>query len=221
MASPPEPTARAHARALMLLERSGVVSREAMALESIPGGFSAVYPVLRAMEEAGKIRRGHFVDGFSGAQFAFVAAVDQLRAARVEPDAAQVHVLAASDPANPYGALLPWPTPTKEGARPRRAAGASVALIDGEPALFLDRGGQRVWTFPTSEPTRREESLVQAARGLGRAAHLSRRRSLRVETIDGESALDSPLAETFVRAGYRRDYKGLELDRYAEPPSGG
>ncbi len=218
LASPPEPTARAHARALMLLERSGVVSREAMALESIPGGFSAVYPVLRAMEEAGKIRRGHFVDGFTGAQFAFVAAVDQLRAARVEPDSAQVHVLAASDPANPYGALLPWPAPSVDRARPRRAAGASVALIDGEPALFLDRGGQRVWTFPTAEPTRRDEALVQAARGLGRAAHLVRRRGLRIETIDGESATESALAETFVRAGYRRGYKGLELDRFAEPP---
>jgi ATP-dependent Lhr-like helicase len=185
-----------------------------MSLESLSGGFSAVYPVLRAMEDAGKIRRGHFVDGFSGAQFAFVAAVDRLRATRMQPDAPQVQVLAACDPANPYGALLPWPEPSCELARPRRAAGASVALIDGDPALFLDSGAQRVWTFSPSEPERREEAIVRAARALGRAAHLARRRGLRIQSVDGEPALHSPLVDVFARAGYRRGYNALELDRF-------
>jgi ATP-dependent Lhr-like helicase len=214
LTSPPEPTARAHARAVMLLERYGILSRDAMSLESLSGGFSAVYPVLRAMEDAGKIRRGHFVDGFSGAQFAFVAAVDRLRATRMQPDAPQVQVLAACDPANPYGALLPWPEPSCELARPRRAAGASVALIDGDPALFLDSGAQRVWTFSPSEPERREEAIVRAARALGRAAHLARRRGLRIQSVDGEPALHSPLVDVFARAGYRRGYNALELDRF-------
>jgi ATP-dependent Lhr-like helicase len=125
-------------------------------------------------------------------------------------------VLAACDPANPYGALLPWPEPTRELARPRRAAGASVALIDGEPALFLDRGAQRVWTFSTAEAERREDAIVRAARALGRAAHLARKRGLRIQSLDGEPALHSPLAELFVRAGYRRGYNALELDRFDE-----
>jgi ATP-dependent Lhr-like helicase len=220
LASPPEPTARAHARAVALLERHGILSRDAMALEALPGGFGAVYPVLRAMEESGRVRRGHFVEGYSGAQFASAGAVDRLRAARAEPDPPQVQVLAACDPANPWGALLPWPRPASVEARPRRAAGASVALIDGEPALFLERGGQRVWSFALSERARREDALVRAARALGRAAHLGTRRGLRIESLDGEPALQSALAGSFVRAGYRRGYKGLELDRMADPARG-
>src|SRR5207253_10434351 len=129
-------TERAHARAIMLLERHGVVSREAAAAEAIPGGFAAVSPVLRAMEEAGKVRRGYFVGGLAGAQFALPGAIDRLRAER--PDAPgfddessgpDVVVMAALDPANPYGALLPWPDDAT--SRPRRAAGAQVVLVGG------------------------------------------------------------------------------------------
>src|SRR5204863_9876428 len=105
-------TERLHATTLALLDRHGVVTREAVASEGIEGGFSAVYPVLRALEEAGRIRRGYFVDGLGGAQFALAGALDRLRAARdgAEPSSnGDVYLLAAADPANAYGAALPWP----------------------------------------------------------------------------------------------------------------
>ncbi len=205
LADPPEPTQRAHARALLLLERYGVLSRDALAAEAMPGGFAVVYPVLRAMEEAGKLRRGHFVAGLAGAQFAFAGAVDRLRAARtgsVQPSAV---VLAASDPANPYGSLLPWPETRRPALRPRRAVGATVALVEGEPVVFLDRGGRRLLTFPTGP-----DALERA---LGAVGSERRRRSLRIAEIDGEPALVSDLAPALARAGFRADYRGLLLER--------
>ncbi len=212
-ATPVSPTERAHARARLLIERYGVVSRDAMALEAIPGGFSAVYPVYRAMEEAGKIRRGHFVDGFAGAQFAYAGAVDRLRGARRAGDEPEALVLAATDPANPYGALLPWPATTRDAARPRRAVGASVVLVDGAPQLFADRGGQRIWSFRHPEPAREADDRALAVRALRALFDDRRRTGIRVEEIDGETAPGAALAELFVRAGFRRGYKGLELDR--------
>ncbi|MDJ0866021.1 MAG: helicase-related protein [Myxococcota bacterium] len=207
-------TRRAHARALGLLERYGVVSRDVMGLEEIPGGFSAVYPVLRAMEEAGKLRRGHFVEGLSGAQFAYAGAVDQLRAARAEPDADEVSVLAATDPANPYGSFLPWPAPHGDG-RPRRAAGCTVVLVGGQPVLHLDRGGQRVQSFPLREGMRAEETLTRAAAALERLLPGARRRSLRIDELDGADAARSPLRAAFERAGFRVEFKSLVLERAA------
>jgi len=223
VAGPVDATRCAHARSLVLLDRWGIVARDALAAESIAGGFSAVYPVLRAMEEAGKIRRGHFVDGLGSAQFAFAGAVDQLRAARDRrPDdsgswrAAEVGLLAATDPANAYGAVLPWPSPTQrvgaEPARPRRAAGAAVVLVDGELALYLDRGGRQVLSFPSIGGGEAFASAVGALRGL---LLDRRRRALRIERIDGEAALDSPLRSAFEQAGFRAEYKGLALDRFA------
>jgi ATP-dependent Lhr-like helicase len=213
---PVDVTRRAHARSLVLLDRWGIVARDALAAEAIAGGFSAVYPVLRAMEEAGKIRRGHFVDGLGGAQFAFAGAVDQLRAARDRSDQADFVLLAATDPANAYGAVLPWPAPTQradaEAARPRRAAGAAVVLADGELALYLDRGGRQVLSFPTVGGGGAFASAVGALRGL---LADRRRRALRIERIDGEVALDSPLRRAFEQAGFRAEYKGLALDRFA------
>ncbi len=208
-----EPTRRAHARALLLLERHGVVSRDVLAVESAPGGWSALYPIYRAMEEGGKIRRGHFVEGYVGAQFAFAGVVDRLRAARGGGEAAAVHVLAATDPANPYGAFLPWPAARTAEARPRRSAGARVVLVAGELALYLDRGGQRAFTFAPAEPSREDEAADLAARALHRLFHDRSRSGLRIETIDGVAAAASPLAEAFLRAGFRSGYKGLELDR--------
>jgi len=203
-------TRRAHARALLLLDRWGVVSREALAAEEVAGGFGAVYPVLRAMEEAGKLRRGHFVDALEGAQFAFAGAVDQLRALRARPGPAVALALAASDPANPYGAVLPWPAPRSEAAgRPRRAAGAAVVLVEGALALFLERSGRNLLTFG-DEPGALERA-AQALRGLFLDR---RRRALRVEHIDGVPALASPLRALFERAGFRAEYKGLSLDRF-------
>src|SRR5207342_3648716 len=122
------PTERLHAQSLELLERHGVVTREAVSTEGVDGGFAAVYPVLRAMEEAGRIRRGYFVDGLGAAQFALAGALDRLRAVRdaADPSASgTVHLLAAADPANPYGAALPWPRRGEADRRPlQRAAGA-------------------------------------------------------------------------------------------------
>src|SRR5207244_6740946 len=123
-------TERLHALALALLERHGVLTREAVTSEGVSGGFSAVYPVLRALEEAGRIRRGYFIDGLGAAQFALAGAVERLRSTR-EPgrDAAErtIHLLAAADPANPYGAAIPWPRRGEDDRRPfQRSAGAHV-----------------------------------------------------------------------------------------------
>ena len=205
-------TRRAHARALVLLERWGVLSREAALAEDVAGGFGAVYPVLRAMEEAGKIRRGDFVDGLEGAQFAFAGAVDQLRAARGAGAAPEAAALAASDPASPWGAALPWPPLRREEAgRPRRAAGAIVATVGGAPALFLERSARQALCFRESGEG---ESLVLAARALRSLFADRRRRALRIERIDGEPALTSPLRGAFEAAGFRAEYKGLVLDRF-------
>ena len=140
-------TERRHALALRLLERQGVVTRDGVAAENVSGGFSAVYPVLREMEERGRVRRGYFVEGLGGAQFCLPAALDRLRSERGDPGGddrpRDVLVLAAADPANPYGAALPWPRRDDNDRRPfQRAAGAYVALVDGEPVLYLERGGK-------------------------------------------------------------------------------
>jgi ATP-dependent Lhr-like helicase len=131
------PTERLHALSLAMLERHGVLTREAVAAEGIDGGFSAVYPVLRAMEDAGRIRRGYFVEGLGAAQFASGARSTGCAGVRDgrTPDEGAVHVLAASDPASPYGAAAPWPR--REGDRRpyQRAAGACVVLVDGRRAL--------------------------------------------------------------------------------------
>jgi ATP-dependent Lhr-like helicase len=132
-----DPTRAAHLLAGVLLERHGVLTREAVRGEGVPGGFAAVYPVLRAMEEAGRIRRGYFVAGLGGAQFALPGAVDRLRGFRDPPRPAKATLLAATDPANPYGVALPWPV-----KGPQRAAGAHVVLIDGEAALYVEKGGR-------------------------------------------------------------------------------
>ena len=139
----PSPTERLHAQAGALLQRYGVLTRESVVGEGWSGGFAGLYPVLRAMEEVGRIRRGYFVDGLGGSQFALPGAVDRLREAR-EPDGA-VWALAATDPANPYGAVLPWPPAGPEG-RMARAAGAFVVLESGELRLYLERGGRSLLT---------------------------------------------------------------------------
>ena len=145
------PTERGHALATTLLERHGVVTREGVASEGIAGGYASVYPVLRAMEESGRARRGYFVAGLGAAQFALPGAVDRLRAAR-DREEGSVLVLAATDPAQPYGAALPWPRGEGEERLPlQRAAGAYVVLVDGRAALYLERGGRSLITLPDGE----------------------------------------------------------------------
>ncbi len=206
-------TERSLARAHMLLERYGIVSHDAALAEELPGGFGPLGKVLRSLEEAGRIRRGHFVDGLTGAQFGQVGAVERLRALRREPgaggpDAATpaVLVLAALDPANPYGALLPWPPGAREDLRPRRVSGAWVVLVDGRPAVWVAPRRRSLLTFPSSVEA---GALVQALRALTHLPVRGRRGRLALEEVDGVPVLDSPLLGALLEAGFVRDYRAL------------
>lgn len=215
--SSPEPTERLYARCGRLLERHGLLSREAMALESQPGGFGAIYPMLRELEDTGRIRRGHFVQGLVGAQLAAIAAVERLRALRTPPATPQAVLVAATDPAQAYGVWLDWPASHEGGPRPRRAPGAIVVLVDGRPALYLDRGSGRMTTFEAAQETAvLEPALAALVPGLTRLG----RRRLVVGEIDGEPARRSVLFERLVEAGFRAGYRGLELDRLPHGSSG-
>jgi ATP-dependent helicase Lhr and Lhr-like helicase len=254
-------TMRAHAIALTLLERHGVVTKGAVAAERIPGGFAAVYPVLRAMEETGQCRRGYFVEGLGGAQFALPGAVDRMRAlagdlvagntgaapvagtpshgsgadfrtdafftdtgftdtgltdtgrpgqpGRTE-DPRRAVVLAAADPAQPYGAALPWPGRPEETAsshRPGRKAGAVVVLFGGELVLYVERGGKTLLSW-TEDPAALEP-CAQALAGAVREGALGR---ITVEKADGGMvAYDSPLTRALESAGFRHTPRGLRL----------
>ena len=208
-----DPTRRAHAQAEVLLDRHGVLTRGAVAAERVPGGFSAVYPVLRASEESGRTRRGYFVEGLGAAQFASPGAVDRLRTyAADRREASPAEVLAATDPAQPFGAALPWPErPSTEeegrGHRAGRKAGALVVLVDGELTLYVERGGKTLlsWTEEETPLQAAADALALAVRegGLGRMA---------VERADGESVLaSSPLSEALESAGFRPTPRGLRL----------
>ena len=192
-------TDRAHALALSLLERHGVVTRESVLGEGVPGGFASVYPVLRAMEEAGKIRRGYFVEGLGAAQFALPGAVDRLRAERVPVEGPTVLLLAAADPANPYGATLGWPKAKKL----HRVGGAHLVLVDGEPALFVERSHKSLVTL--------EQSAAAALGALRRLAENAPRRELTIERIDGQAVLNSPVRALLEQVGFKREYLGLTL----------
>jgi ATP-dependent helicase Lhr and Lhr-like helicase len=196
-------TERSHALAHQLLERHGVLTREALRIEALQGGFTAVYPMLKALEEAGHIRRGYVVAGLGAAQFAAPGAIDRLREHRDPVDARDpaVVVLAATDPAQPYGAALPWPdTP----GRPARTAGAFVVLVDGTPALFLERGGRSLVTFAPapSEP---------AIAGLASLVVERRLRKLEITKVDGMGVHDTPWAAHLEAAGFTPGYRGLTL----------
>jgi len=214
---PPTPTERAVALAEQLIARHGVLTRDAVVAEEVPGGFGALYPVLRSLEEAGRVRRGYFVAGRGGSQFAHPGALERLRSLR-EPDPgdARAVVLAATDPANPYGAALPWPK--TEGVRPMRAAGAHVALVDGLLAAWLGKGEREVRPFlPPDEPAR---SMV--ARALARAladwgAHTGRE-SLGWAVEGGEPLAESPLAPFLAGAGFVRSGPGFRVA--PAPPAG-
>jgi ATP-dependent Lhr-like helicase len=199
-------TARAAALARALLERHGVLTREGVQAEDIAGGFSAVYSVLGAMEAAGKIRRGYFVAGLGGAQFALAGADERLRALREPGDLPELCVLASTDPANAYGAALPWPE--RPGTRLARAAHTRVVLIDGVLAAYLAKDAKAVWTFlPDAEPER-GQMLVALARALAGLLG-GGRRTLLIGQIDGVDAQVSPLTATLERAGFAITTQGL------------
>jgi ATP-dependent Lhr-like helicase len=216
-----------HALASSLLDRHGIVIRGAVAAERVPGGFGALYPVLRAMEEAGQCRRGYFVEGLGAAQFALPGAVDRLRALAdrapvtdadqsAAPSRGQhpptVVVLAAADPANAYGGALPWPPRPDEtpgGHRPGRKAGALVILADGQLVLYVERGGKTLLSW-TSDPVLLD-SAAAALAGAVRDGALGR---LTVERADGAGVYDvydSPLARALEAAGFRPTPRGLRL----------
>ena len=196
----PSPTESALARAHQLLDRYGVVTRETALGEGAEGGFAGVYPVLKALEERGEARRGYFVAGLGAAQFALPGAVDRLRADRApEPDAAPV-VLAATDPAQPYGAALSWP---ESPGRPARAAGAHVVLVDGVPLVVLERGGRSLATFEGAEST---DAWIEAVIGLVKDGRL---RKLEIAKVDGVPVRETPWAARLEAAGFTSAYKGM------------
>ncbi len=222
----PDPTRRAHARAEAFLERHGVLTRGALSTERVSGGFAAVYRVLRAMEDSGRARRGYVVEGLGAAQFAVPGAIDRLRAMS-RPDGAPIGtgapasggadrgeggglsrvVLAAADPAQPYGAALSWPDTVGDSKhRPGRKAGALVVLVEGAPALYVERGGRSLLSF-----TADREELAAAAQALAGAVHEGWLGSLAVERADGVGSLGSELAEVLTEAGFRVTPKGLRL----------
>ena len=218
----PEPagtaTERAAALAQTLLARHGVLTREAAHAEDVAGGFSAVYPVLKAMEDAGRARRGYFVAGLGGAQFAVPGAEERLRSMREKPDDPLTLVLAATDPANPYGATLPWPKADGD-SRAQRAAGAQVVLHAGELVGWLGRGEHNLHTFlPGQEPAR-----THAARALaGALAGLvddGRRKALLVARVDGVDVNASPLAPFLKEAGFTAGLRGYLKRAPSAPPS--
>jgi ATP-dependent Lhr-like helicase len=201
-------TRRAHAAATSLLERHGIVTRGAVMSEHIAGGYAAVYPVLKAFEETGRCRRGYFVEGLGGAQFALPGAVDRMRAmsdrARPGTDSTCV-VLAATDPANPYGAALAWPDHPGTH-RPGRKAGALVVLVDGDLCIYVERGGKSLLSW-SDEP----ESIQPAADALALAVREGLLGRLAVERADGAAVVNSPLGVALEAAGFHPTPRGLRL----------
>ncbi len=207
-------TRRAAAAADMVLDRYGLVTRGSVGAERISGGFSAVYPVLKAAEEAGRTRRGYFVEGLGAAQFAVPGAVDRLRA-QARPDDLReptpTLVLAASDPANPYGAALPWPVAPAplgggRGHQPARKAGALVVLVDGRLVIYVERGGRTLLSF--SEDA---DVLQPAADALALAVRDGALGKLQVERADGGPVVASALGAALTAAGFRPTPRGLRL----------
>jgi len=200
-----------------MLERHGVLTREAVASEEVSGGFSGVYPVLRAMEEAGKVRRGYFVEGLGAAQFALPGAVDRLRSMREVPDGRPVAVLlAAADPANPFGAALPWPRASRDDRRPlQRAAGAYVVLVGGQATFYLERGGRSLLSLPAAVDPDAARLALGAVGGL---VDGGRFRELALTRVDGVAVTGSPWRECLEEAGFVPGYRGHVLRPV--PPAG-
>ncbi len=219
----PDPTLRAHALARTLLDRHGVVTRGAVAAEGVEGGFSATYRVLSAFEDSGQARRGYVVEGLGAAQFAMDGAVDRLRATAnsresadgTRPsDARSAVVLAAADPANAYGAALPWPEPpTGSSHKPGRKAGSLVVLVDGDLTLYMERGGKTLLAWPASpeDPVAMDPRLQAAAEALASAARAGALGTVTVERVNAEAALTSPFAALLEGAGFHATPRGLRL----------
>jgi ATP-dependent Lhr-like helicase len=207
----PTPTEAAHAQALQLVERYGVVTREAVMSEGLVGGFSAVYGVLKVLEERGQIRRGYFVDGLGAAQFAVPGAVDRLRSARETPDprirpddVPDPVVLASTDPAQPYGAALDWPT---TAGRPARSASSLVVLRAGRPLVWFDRRGHHLVTFPGVLDD------MSWSRALIALVNDGRLKTVEIRKVNGDglmgAAVPAGLVESLRTVGFSDGYRGL------------
>jgi ATP-dependent Lhr-like helicase len=219
-------TEASHALALQLLNRYGVLLREQVAAENVPGGFSAVYDVLKALEESGRIRRGYFVAGLGATQFALPAAVDLLRQLRTDPpeEKPEFVQLAATDPANPYGSVLRWPDlPVAEEdaeTAPRvltRAAYAEVILRNGQLVAWLRRGNPNLLVFlPSEEPERSQTAAGLAhflcTRGQERLRGASHQGVL-ITTINGQPVAAHPMARFLMDAGFHPGPLGMHLRR--------
>lgn len=186
------------ALAELLLERQGIVTRDGVRAEGIPGGYGAVYAELRALETLGLCRRGYFVEGLGGAQFALGGAVERLRELRDRPEEGdrEALVLAAAEPAQPYGAALSWPK--RAGARAARVAGAYVVTLAGEPVLYVERGGRSL--TPLREPD--EAWLRPALAALVGHVRAGRSKRLAVERFDGEPVVETDAMPLLVEAGF-------------------
>ncbi len=213
-------TERTIARSNMLLDRYGVVSREVVAAEELSGGFGPIYKVLSSMEEAGRVRRGYFVEGLSGAQFARPGTIDLLRGvqpelqADVDADSYRIDLLPVVDPANPWGSLLPWPqSGGAEKLRPKRVAGAWLLLHLGNPLLYLGPNGRQLITFPAhlDRPGVRS-ACFEALRAMPGS---TRRGTLIIEKVDGQPVGQSPYRDTLLEAGFISDYRGVAAEAFA------
>ncbi|MEN3223237.1 ATP-dependent helicase [Mycolicibacterium porcinum] len=214
----PDSTVRAHFQAELLLNRHGVLTKGTAAAEGVPGGFATLYKVLSAFEDAGRCQRGYFVESLGGAQFAAASTVDRLRSYLdgVDPQRPEYHtvVLAATDPANPYGAALAWPERGGDDThRPGRKAGALVALVDGQLVWFLERGGRTLLSFSSDA-----ETLRAAAGALAELVSSGRMPALLVERINGVAVLDpgvdadrATVQDALTGAGFSRTPRGLRL----------
>ena len=216
------PTTWATAMANQLLVRHGVVTRDAAAIEQLPGGFSALYPVLRRLEETGRIRRGYFVAGLGAAQFAQPGAVDLLRDMRDDPDEVVTVTLSATDPANPYGVLIPWllrlddtgqrPASSRSG-QATRTAGARVVIVNGRAAAWIGRGDrQLVVGLPDDEPERSRIGRAMARELVALAQRAPEgRRGWLIEEINGRPAIEDGASAFLLEAGFASTAMGLQL----------
>ena len=208
------------ATAQQLLARYGVMTREVAAAESISGGFAAVYDVLKALEDAGRVRRGYFVGGVGATQFALPAALDLLRALAVMPDDPEVVVLAATDPANPYGTILKWPALAGDGEAggrgPTRTVGSLVVLVNGSLAAYISRGARQLSVYlPENEPTRSAVARALAARLAGLTRPDDSPLPILIGDINGVPASEHPLAEFLLDAGFSPSAMGFQIRRHA------
>ena len=202
---------------MQLLERHGVLTREAVLNEGVRGGFTGVYGVLKVLEERGQVRRGYFVDGLGAAQFAMPGAVDRLRDVRERVDvelhperAVPAVVLAATDPAQPYGSVLPWPA---TNGRPSRSAQALVIIDQGAAVAWFDTRSHHVVTFPAAGAT----AWPTIAAALAMLVKDGRLRSVEVRKVDGATVVDLdesvrlPMGDALRTAGFTEGYRGWVL----------